>query len=134
SLAAGGAPASQLAGARTALLGQLENAERTLGDTLSAASLFIQSFFLLVREGLEAILIIGALLTFLAKTGAQDRKRDIHVGVGAAVLASLFTAVLLETVFQVTPARREVLEGAVMLTASAVLFYVSYWLLSKIEV
>jgi len=56
------------------------------------------------------------------------------VGVGAAVLASLFTAVLLETVFLVTPARREVLEGAVMLTASAVLFYVSYWLLSKIEV
>jgi len=134
SLAAGGAPALELAQARTVLLGQLENAERTLGDPLSGTSLFLQSFFLLVREGLEAILIIGALLTFLAKTGAQDRKRDIHVGVGAAVLASLFTAVLLETVFQVTPARREVLEGAVMLTASAVLFYVSYWLLSKIEV
>ena len=134
SLAAGGAPSGELALARTALLGQLENAERTLGDTLSPMSLFLQSFFLLVREGLEAILIIGALLTFLAKTGAQDRKRDIHVGVGAAVLASLFTAVLLETVFQVTPARREVLEGAVMLTASGVLFYVSYWLLSKIEV
>lgn len=134
SLAAGGAPAAELGQARTLLLGQLENAERTVGDTLSGASLFFQSFFLLVREGLEAILIIGALLTFLAKTGAQGRKRDIHVGVGAAVLASLFTAVLLETVFQVTPARREVLEGAVMLTAAAVLFYVSYWLLSKIEV
>ncbi|MBP2647172.1 MAG: Cytochrome c, class [Gemmatimonadetes bacterium] len=133
-LAAGGAPAAELAQARATLLGQLENAERTLGDTLSPMSLFVQSFFLLVREGLEAILIIGALLTFLAKTGATDRKRDIHVGVGAAVLASLFTAVLLETVFQVTPARREVLEGAVMLTASVVLFYVSYWLLSKIEV
>jgi high-affinity iron transporter len=134
SLAAGGAPAAELARERSVLLGQLENAERTLGDTLSGTSLFIQSFFLLVREGLEAILIIGALLTFLARTGAKDRKRDIHVGVGAAVLASVFTAVLLETVFQVTPARREVLEGAVMLTASVVLFYVSYWLLSKIEV
>lgn len=134
SLAAAGAPAAELAAARAVLLGQLENAERTLGDTLSGMSLLIQSFFLLVREGLEAILIIGALLTFLAKTGATERKRDIHVGVGAAVLASLFTAVLLETVFQVTPARREVLEGAVMLTASVVLFYVSYWLLSKVEV
>ena len=134
SLAAGGASATDLSAARATLLGQLENAERTLGDTLSPMSLFLQSFFLLVREGLEAILIIGALLTFLAKTGAQERKRDIHVGVGAAVLASLFTAVLLETVFQVTPARRELLEGAVMLTASVVLFYVSYWLLSKIEV
>ena len=134
SLVAGGAPASELAQARATLLGQLENAERALGDTLSPTSLFLQSFFLLVREGLEAILIIGALLTFLARMGAQERKRDIHVGVGAAVLASLFTAVLLETVFQVTPARRELLEGAVMLSASAVLFYVSYWLLSKIEV
>lgn len=134
SLAAGGAPYAELARARATLLGQLENAERLLGDTMSGTSLFLQSFFLLVREGLEAILIIGALLTFLARTGAENRKRDIHVGVGAAVLASLFTAVLLETVFQVTPARRELLEGAVMLTASAVLFYVSYWLLSKIEV
>ncbi len=134
SLAAGGAPAAELGQARATLLGQLENAERTLGDPLSGTALFMQSFLLLVREGLEAILILGALLTFLAKTGARERKRDIHVGVGAAVLASLFTAVLLETVFQVTPARREVLEGAVMLAASAVLFYVSYWLLSKIEV
>jgi high-affinity iron transporter len=134
SLAAGGASAEELAAARASLLGELENAERTAGDTLSAGSLFFQSFMLLVREGLEAILIVGALLAFLAKTGATHRKRDIHVGVGAAVLASLFTAVLLETVFQVTPARRELLEGGVMLTASVVLFYVSYWLLSKIEV
>lgn len=132
--AAGGATAEELTAMRTALLGDLERAERTIGDTLSPGSLFVQSFFLLVREGLEAILIVGALLTFLARTGAASRRRDIHLGVGAAVVASLLTALLIETVFQVSPAKQEVLEGATMLAASAVLFYVSYWLLSKVEV
>ncbi len=131
---AGGATADELAAIRTGLLGDLERAERTIGDKLSPGSLFVQSFFLLVREGLEAILIIGALLTFLTRAGAANRRRDIHFGVGAAVVASLLTALLLETVFQVSPARQELLEGVTMLAASAVLFYVSYWLLSKVEV
>lgn len=131
---AGGATAAELAGIRATLLAGLEKAERTLGDTLSPRSLFVQSFMLLLREGLEAILIVGALLTFLARTGAAHRKRDIHVGVAMAVAASLLTAVVIETVFQVSRARQEVLEGITMLTASVVLFYVSYWLLSKIEV
>ncbi len=131
---AAGSPAAELAQVQATILAQLESAERSLGDALTPMALFLQSFFLLVREGLEAILIIGALLTFLVKTGATDRKRDIHIGVGAAILASLFTAVLLETVFELSPARRELLEGATMLVASGVLFYVSYWLLSKIEV
>jgi high-affinity iron transporter len=54
--------------------------------------------------------------------------------VGAALVASLVTALVIETVFQISPARQEVLEGITMLAASVVLFYVSYWLLSKIEV
>jgi high-affinity iron transporter len=66
--------------------------------------------------------------------GAGHRKRDINLGVGAAVAASLLTAFALETIFQLTPARREALEGATMVLATVVLFYVSYWLLSKMEV
>jgi high-affinity iron transporter len=97
-------------------------------------NLFLQSFIILVREGLEAILVVGALMTFLAKTGAAHRKRDIHLGVGAAVILSLLTAVALETVFRLTPAHQEALEGATMVLAVVVLFYVSYWLLSKMEV
>ena len=53
---------------------------------------------------------------------------------GAAVVLSLVTAVLLETVFLLSPAQQEVLEGITMLLAVGVLFYVSYWLLTKIEV
>jgi len=73
-------------------------------------------------------------MAFLIKTGNVQRKRDIHVGIGAAVLASLLTAVALETIFQISPARREALEGLTMMVATAMLFYVSYWLLSKMEV
>jgi high-affinity iron transporter len=132
--AAGGATAAELVAIRGKLDAGLENAERILGDPLSPANLFLQSFIILLREGLEAILIVGALMTFLVKMGAAHRKRDIHIGVGAAVGVSLLTALALETVFQITPAKREALEGATMVVATIVLFYVSYWLLSKMEV
>jgi high-affinity iron transporter len=132
--AAGGATVSELEGIRRQLEAGLENAERILGDELSPANLFLQSFVILVREGLEAILLVGALMTFLVKMGAAHRKRDINIGVGAAVGASLLTAFALETVFHLTPGKREALEGATMVVATVVLFYVSYWLLSKMEV
>jgi high-affinity iron transporter len=132
--AAGGATPAELGAIRRQLEAGLENAERTLGDQLSPFNLFVQSFIILLREGLEAILIVGALMTFLSKMGAGHRKRDIHIGVGAAVGASLLTAVALETIFVLSPAHREALEGGTMVLAAAVLFYVSYWLLSKMEV
>jgi len=132
--AAGGATATELAAIQRQLDAGLENAERTLGDVFSPTNLFLQSFIILLREGLEAILIVGALMTFLARMGAAHRKRDIHIGVGAAVGASVLTALALETIFQITPAKREALEGATMVVATVVLFYVSYWLLSKMEV
>ena len=51
----------------------------TLGDGLSPINLFFQSFVIMLREGLEAILIVGALMTFLVKMGASHRKRDINL-------------------------------------------------------
>ena len=80
-----GATATELEVTRLQLAGGLENAERLLGDDFSPGNLFFQSFVILVREGLEAILIVGALMTFLVKMGAAERKRDINIGVGAAV-------------------------------------------------
>jgi high-affinity iron transporter len=132
--AAGGATPAELDALRRQLDAGLESAERILADRDSPFNLFVQSFIIMLREGLEAILIVGALMTFLVKMGASHRRRDIHVGVGAAVAASLLTAVALETVFVLSPAHREALEGGTMVVATAVLFYVSYWLLSKMEV
>ncbi len=118
---------------RQRLLGGLEHAERVIVDRPSAMSLFVSSFILLVREGFEAILIVAALMTFLAKAGASEQRRHVARGAWVAVGASLVTWVLVELLFQVTPGQRGAIEGFTMLLAAAVLFYVSYWLLSKIE-
>ena len=133
SRAGGGATAEELDGLSRGLAAELEQAERTISDEVSPTNLFVQSLMIMLREGLEAILVIGALMAFLSRVGAGHRRRDIHIGVGAAVALSLLTAVLLETVFALSPSHQETLEGLTMVTAVGVLFYVSYWLLSKME-
>jgi high-affinity iron transporter len=94
---------------------------------------FWQSFLIILREGLEAILVVGAVVAFLIKTGNRDRLRNIWWGVAWALLASAATAVVLKTILAAMPASREIIEGLTMLVAVAVLFSVSYWLISKVE-
>ncbi len=132
--AGAGAGPDELEAIHARLLAGLERAERLVADQSSGANLLMQSFVLLLREGFEAILIVAALMAFLAKAGAVERRRHVAQGAWAAVAASLVTAAVIELLFEVTPGQREVLEGVTMLLATAVLFYVSYWLLSKIEV
>jgi high-affinity iron transporter len=72
-------------------------------------------------------------VAFLIKTGHRERLRSIWVGVLLALGASAATAVVLATALRALPATREVIEGATMLVAVAVLFSVSYWLISKVE-
>jgi high-affinity iron transporter len=103
------------------------------GPIASGWGAFLQSLLIILREGLEAILVIGAVVAFLIKTGHRERLRSIWVGVGMALGASVVTAVILATVLKALPATREVIEGATMLVAVAVLFSVSYWLISKVE-
>ena len=94
---------------------------------------FLQSFLIIVREGFEAILVVGAVVAFLIKTGNRDRLRSIWVGAGLGVAASAATAVLLQTILRAMPMSRDLIEGITMLVAVAVLFSVSYWLISKVE-
>lgn len=124
---------SRLAVTREELARTLDRAEQSLGTALTPVSMFLQSFLILIREGLEAILVIGALLAFLGKVGASDRKRDIHIGVAVALALSVLTAIAIETVFRLGPAHQEALEGVTMVVATIMLFSVSYWLLSKME-
>jgi len=132
--AGAGAGSDELEAIHARLLAGLERAERLVADRSSGANLLMQSFVLLLREGFEAILIVAALMAFLAKAGAVERRRHVAQGAWAAVGASLVTAAVVELLFEITPGQREALEGVTMLVATAVLFYVSYWLLSKVEV
>jgi high-affinity iron transporter len=94
---------------------------------------FLQSLLIILREGLEAILVIGAIVAFLIKTGHRERLRSIWLGCGLALAASAVTAVIFATALRALPASREIIEGITMLIAVAVLFSVSYWLISKVE-
>lgn len=132
-LAATGADAETLQRIERGLLADLEHAERLVTDKQSGANLLLSSFLLLVREGFEAILIIAALMTFLTRAGAPERRRDVARGAWAAVGASVVTAAVFELVVESSAGQREAFEGFTMLAATLVLFYVSYWLLSKIE-
>ena len=99
----------------------------------SAWGSFFESLLIIVREGFEAILILGAVAAFLIRTGHRQRLREIWFGAGAGLAASAVLAVVLRSALANAPASREVIEGATMLLAVAVLFSVSYWLLSKVE-
>jgi high-affinity iron transporter len=101
--------------------------------TGSGIEAFWQSFLIILREGFEAILVIGAVVAFLIKTGHRERLRSIWVGVALAVVASAVTAVVLKTLLGKVPASREIIEGLTLLVAVCVLFSVSYWLISKVE-
>ena len=95
---------------------------------------FIVAFGLLVREGLEAILVIVAIVAYLIKTGNKHMLKGVYWGSFAAILASVALAWVLETVMgENSGVARELLEGWTMFLAVAVLFYVSNWMLSKAD-
>jgi high-affinity iron transporter len=94
---------------------------------------FFQSLLIILREGFEAILVIGAVVAFLIKMGHRERLRSIWLGIILGLVASLATAVVLKTLLAAMPASREIVEATTMLIAVVVLFSVSYWLISKVE-
>lgn len=95
---------------------------------------FAASLVTILREGIEVILLLTMLVALVAKTGQAGAIRAIRWGVGLAVLASAGTAWgLNHLVASAQGQAREMVEGLVMLAASAVLFYVSYWLISQSE-
>ena len=111
----------------------LKEAQTVLEEKVGFTGLFIQSFSIIVREGFEAILIVAALIAFLIKSKNKDKVRIIYQGVAVGIVASFITAYIIHEVLNISMAKQEILEGWIMLVAVAVLFWVSYWLLTKIE-
>ena len=111
----------------------LDRARAALAPAANDSGLFFQSATIILREGFEVVLIVGALLAYVMKSGQTRMRRPILWGAGIGVVLSLLTAYALELLFRGNPAIAEALEGLTMLLASAVLFSVSYWLISKAE-
>ncbi len=116
-----------------ALLQQAKLKLRSCDDLLktggmSASLSFISSLMILLREGLEAILVLAAILAFLRNTGQQHSLRSVHAGWGLALLAGVATWALAAYVIDVSGAQRELLEGGTALFASVVLLWVGVWM------
>jgi high-affinity iron transporter len=124
--------------AEPANLSEAEAAVERLRETLSPfvggqTYTTFDAAAIILREGLEALLIVVALLAFLRRSGNSDKRAWIWVGGGLGILASIATAFALQAVFSRASAgqNREVIEGVTGLVAAGLLFYVSYWLHSK---
>ncbi len=104
------------------------------GDEGGWAS-FFPAFLILIREGLEAILVLVAIIAYLKKSGNEKFLDTVYNAMIAAIIFSFITAYLFATIFESTAAGagREVLEGATALFAVFVLLATSAWLGGKAD-
>ena len=112
-----------------------EAVEETKND--SGWPVFLASFGIIIREGLEAILVIAAIIAYLVKSGNAKSVKNVYIGAVLGIVASFAAAALLawvkKTFVEVGGQSQEVIEGITALIAVCVLFYVSNWMISKAE-
>ncbi|HEY8492881.1 MAG TPA: cytochrome c/FTR1 family iron permease [Myxococcota bacterium] len=129
-----GRPPAEIEALHAALVADLARAERRLtGGGLGPGATFAASLTILVREGLEAVLLVMAIVGVLGRTGRRDALPWVHAGWIGALAAGAATWWAAGRLVEISGARREVVEGVSALLAAAILFYVSYWLVSKLE-
>jgi len=101
------------------------------GDGLSPTAAFISALVILLREGLEAILLLAAIIAFVTRTGRRDALPWVHAGwIGALALGGV-TWMVATYFISISGANRELTEGVTALVACAMLLYVGYWLHGK---
>jgi len=88
---------------------------------------FLSSFFILLREGFEAMLIAVLVFLYLDKVKARDKRPAVYWGILAGIVASLFVALGVKKIAGITHAHEELFEGGVMLIASGMLAYVAFF-------
>jgi len=112
--------------------GLLDSAAQRLEQrSLSGAAAFTSAFFILVREGLAALLVVAALAAFLVKTEHRNNMRYLHYGWLGALALGFLTWLASESLIEISGASREITEGVAALLAAAVLFSVGFWLHDK---
>ena len=95
-------------------------------------SLFIWAFGIILREGLEALIIVVAIVSYLIQSGNKKRLNIAYSALLTGIVLSFITAFLVSWIFKANSGQsRELIEGFCMLLAVALLFYVGFWLLSN---
>jgi high-affinity iron transporter len=117
-----------------AIEGLMDESERALApEQGSAASTFLGAFTILVREGLEALLIVVAMLAFLRKADRAEMVRPVHWGWVLALLAGLATWWAATNLIAISGASRELTEGFGSVLAAVILLFVGIWMHGKAQ-
>ncbi len=131
-----------LDGGKAAAQGSGSTAATNSADGSSSGGAAWQTFLavlgLTLREGLEAILVIAAIIAYLVKTNCRKYLASVYIGAGLGVLFSVMLAMIFNGIAASlgdaqSGAGQEIFEGVTMFLAVIVLFYVSNWMLSKAE-
>lgn len=112
----------------------LDGFDPNTGETseqTGSVALFLSSLLVILREGLEAILVVSAVIAFLVKAGHGAKTRVVWLGVSLALLLSVALAFVFRLVADAAGANQELLEGITALIAVAMLVWVSNWMLGK---
>ena len=137
-----GASASEVRSAADTLISYIQEDAATLDGGAAQSISPIKAFFtgsfgqalILLREGLEAILVVAAIIAYLIKAGMKDRVKHIYAGIVLGLVGSGIVAVLFAFLYNSASAHQEILEGVVALVAMGMLLFTSNWMLSKSSV
>ncbi|HXC75047.1 MAG TPA: FTR1 family protein, partial [Sphingomicrobium sp.] len=114
-----------------ALFGEVESALSP--DKSSAVSTFVGAATILLREGLEALLIVVAMLAFLKRGGRAEMTRPVHYGWISALVGGLATWWAATELITVSGATRELTEGFGSVLAALILLFVGIWMHGKAQ-
>jgi high-affinity iron transporter len=127
-----GAPLPRVEEQAAAIEHLLVQARDLLGASgLPASATFVSALVILLREGLEALLVVAALYALLVQAGRRDALPYIHWGWVIALLLGGITWVAASSVVTISGATREMTEGVTALVAAGVLLYVGFWMHGK---
>lgn len=113
----------------------LDESERLVSGLGSIAPgiAFSSSFSIIFREGLESALIIGAITTYLEASRNERFKKHVYFGIFLAAGGTAITWFVMSFLVEISGASKELIEAIAGISAVAVLFWVSFWILNKIE-
>jgi high-affinity iron transporter len=127
-------------------VGQVRQRYRNLNRTLASLPteletpetqwqfVLVQSITIILREGIEAALLIALMLTYLVSSGYRRLKKFVVAGAVAGIAAGVVMWSISELFFAISPFQQEAMEGFTSLLAAAVLFSVSFWIIHKLDI
>lgn len=92
----------------------------------------IASFIITFRETLEAALVVGIILAYLAKTNNKKYNKSVYFGIISAIILSLIAAVIFRILsFSFEGRAEEIFEGTIMLIAAFLLTFMILWMMKR---